>query len=155
MSVHLPFTFLRIFLLWTISIILEIVDIVAPPSECYWKPEMATSQYHTINSLLSAEFTRRMAIANGTCISFCNQPKAPISLGRDLTTTCIDLGRGEGLMFWWKMSSATLSLRPCHASTTLVHASAATGAIPLRSYRVQHHVLTATNKITSRCYYDQ
>ena len=26
-------------------------------------------------------------------------PKAPISLGRDLPTTCIDLGRGEVLMF--------------------------------------------------------
>ena len=27
------------------------------------------------------------------------ESKAPISLGRDLTTTCIDLGRGEVLMF--------------------------------------------------------
>jgi len=52
-------------------------------------------------------------------------------------------------------TSTTLSLRPCHGSTTLVHATAATGAIPLRSYRVQHHALTATNKITSRWYYDQ
>ena len=35
-----------------------------------------------------AVITRRMAIANGTCVSFCNQPKAQFAYLRRVTPVC-------------------------------------------------------------------
>ena len=43
----------------------------------------------TVNKLLmTANSTRRMAIANGTCVSFCNQPKAQFGYLRRVTPVC-------------------------------------------------------------------